>query len=251
MNEDVERQSGVSRAGIHADEDGRTGSGQQSNLDAEGLAAADAARRPAYLIAGAMVVAIILTVLVWQGDELGAKPDRQPLPKIKPVPAFSMTDQDGNTVTQETWLGRPWIADFIFTDCPGPCPKMSQRMLSLQRALTKQGLDFHLASFSLDPLRDRPPVLKKYAQRFKADESRWSFLTCDDEEEAWNLAMEGFLQTVESGNEQHRVIHSTYCIIVGPDGHIRKAANGLDPDVSVDALIRQIVEDMESLQPAA
>ncbi|MGB0715551.1 MAG: SCO family protein [Phycisphaerae bacterium] len=215
-----------------------------------GMEQADVARRPAYLIAGALVVGIIMTVLIWQGNSGGAQ-SASPLPDLKPVPSFVMTNQDGMVVTHETWLGKPWIADFIFTDCPGPCPKMSQRMLSLQRALEEAGLTYHLASFSLDPLRDRPPILKKYAQRFKADESHWSFLTCDDEDFVWELAMDGFMQTVKTGDEEHKVFHSTYFILVGPKGNVRNVYNGLDPDIAVSDLIDKILSDVRSLQPSA
>ncbi len=170
------------------------------------------------------------------------------LPRIKPVPPFELTERSGATVTRETLLGSPWVADFIFTSCPGPCPKMSQRMLAIQRALVREGVGGKLVSFSVDPERDRPSVLKTYAQRFKADADRWWFLTGDDEQSMWTLASEGFFQAVLPGDETHRVEHGTYFIVVGKNGSIRSVHQGLDPDQSVSQLIEDIVGDLRILE---
>ncbi|MHC5111821.1 MAG: SCO family protein [Planctomycetota bacterium] len=199
-----------------------------------------------------LITVMGVVFLVWAFSRTGASnlPDNvavhKELPRIKRAPAFSMINQLGEPVSLETFKGKPWIADFIFTDCPGPCPIMSQRMLTLQRALQSRGMPFHLVSFSLDPLRDRPHVLRKYAERFKADTGVWSFITCDDEEAMWSLAMDGFLQSVGPGDEEHRVIHSTYFVLIGPGGDIRAVYNGLDEDVSVSDLVARIVDDVAS-----
>ncbi|MFQ5462913.1 MAG: SCO family protein [Phycisphaerae bacterium] len=169
------------------------------------------------------------------------------LPRIKPVPEFALTEASGATVTRDTLLGSPWVADFIFTSCPGPCPKLSQRMLAIQRALIRAGVSGRLVSFSVDPQRDRPSVLQKYAQRFKANSDRWWFLTGEDEESMWNLVSEGFLQAVFAGDEDHHVEHSTYLIVVGKSGYIRSVHQGLDPDQSVSGLVDAIVTDLRAL----
>jgi len=174
-------------------------------------------------------------------------PTAPQLPRIKPVPEFTLTEASGATVTRETLLGSPWVADFIFTSCPGPCPKLSQRMLAIQRALIRAGVGGRLVSFSVDPERDRPNVLQKYARRFKANSDRWWFLTGDDEESMWRLVSEGFLQAVFAGDEDHRVEHSTYLIVVGRRGYIRSVHQGLDPDQSVSGLVDAIVADLRAL----
>jgi len=65
--------------------------------------------------------------------------------------------------------GKIWIADFIYTTCPGPCPMISTRMGELQKPLEKT--DVHLVSFSVDPGKDTPDVLRKYADNFHAIQS--------------------------------------------------------------------------------
>ena len=71
--------------------------------------------------------------------------------------------------------GKIWIADFIFTTCPGPCPIISTRMGELQRPLEKT--DVHLVSFTVDPEKDTPEVLRAYAEKLHARPQRWDFLT--------------------------------------------------------------------------
>ena len=89
------------------------------------------------------------------------------LPVIGTVADFSLTNQLGQTVSLAHLRGKVWVADIIFTRCPGPCATMTQRMSELQSALSpNQPVQF--VSLTTDPGFDTPSVLKKYAERFKA-----------------------------------------------------------------------------------
>ncbi|MGA1130385.1 MAG: SCO family protein, partial [Chthoniobacterales bacterium] len=72
----------------------------------------------------AFVLAVVMGYSMWRGSE---RRDIERLPVIREVPGFVLTDQDGNTVTNEDLRGKIWIADFIFTRCKGPCPLMTAR----------------------------------------------------------------------------------------------------------------------------
>jgi protein SCO1/2 len=96
------------------------------------------------------------------------------LPSYGLVPDFTLTDQSNQPfVSANTLRGKVWIADFIFTNCPGPCPRMSAQMRQVDNALH----DVKLVSFTVDPTRDTPEVLQKYAQRYQAEPGVWYFLT--------------------------------------------------------------------------
>jgi protein SCO1/2 len=97
------------------------------------------------------------------------------LPSYGPVADFSLTDQLGRTVTRADFDGAAWVADFIFTRCSGPCPLMTFQMARLADSLEAAPVRF--ASFSVDPERDTPEVLKGYADNYGADHERWRFLT--------------------------------------------------------------------------
>lgn len=103
-------------------------------------------------------------------------PEAAPLPVIGNIAPFSLTNQIGVVTTLEDLRGQVWLADIIFTRCPGPCARMTRQMASVQAALPKDG-QAKLISLTTDPEFDSPEVLKKYGEKFGADPARWHFLT--------------------------------------------------------------------------
>jgi protein SCO1/2 len=99
------------------------------------------------------------------------------LPAYGVVPDFTLTDQTGAAFHSTTALDKKvWVADFVFTNCPGPCPRMSSQMRQVQTALAGNDA-VRFVSFTVDPARDTPPVLAAYAQHFEATPGKWFFLT--------------------------------------------------------------------------
>lgn len=107
---------------------------------------------------------------------LAACSREKPLPVFSGIPAFELTSQQGKPFARTALDGHVWVADFIFTHCEGPCPRMTSHMHVLQG---KTGGDVKLVSFSVDPTRDTPAVLEEYGKKFGADDTRWTFLTGD------------------------------------------------------------------------
>src|SRR5207247_1741010 len=91
------------------------------------------------------------------------------------VPSFQFTNQNEQPFGSAQLAGKIWIADFIYTTCPGPCPMISSRMSELQKPLEKT--EVHLVSFSVDPEQDTPAILRSYAEKLQAEPGRWDFLT--------------------------------------------------------------------------
>ena len=144
---------------------------------------------------------------------LGAACSRpKPLEVLGTVPPFQLTAEDGSEFNSAALRGHVWVADFIFTNCEGPCPRMSGKMETLQR----ESPELTLVSFSIDPARDTPPVLTKYAQQFHADTRRWKFLT-GDQPTLHRLGTSAFhLQAVDG-----TLVHSTRFVLVDKKGRIR------------------------------
>src|SRR5512147_1103929 len=63
------------------------------------------------------------------------------LPVLGQVPEFSLIDSNGQPFSQAQLAGGVWVADFIFTHCPGVCPVLSAQMAKLQRTLARPGSD--------------------------------------------------------------------------------------------------------------
>lgn len=138
------------------------------------------------------------------------------LPAYSAVPDFTLTDQTGAPFSSAAQLeGLVWIADFIFTNCTGPCPRMTSQMHQVQTGLT--GVDgVRLVSFTVDPERDTPPVLAAYASRFEARPGTWFFLT-GPIDALHQLSRNAFMLGDVDGNLQH----STRFVLVDRSSKIR------------------------------
>ena len=161
---------------------------------------------------------IILLIIFLQPDEVEEK-----LPIIAQIPAFDLIDQDGKQFTLNNLKGNVWLADFIFTTCAGPCPIMTERMSTVQHDL----LDINklkFVSFTVNPDYDTPEVLKKYAKRYNADISTWSFVT-GKYEKIQELIANGF----KMGDEEEIVFHSTRFALVDHKGNLRGYYSGTEP----------------------
>lgn len=130
------------------------------------------------------------------------------------APDFSLTERSGEAFSKSRLLGKPWIANFIFTSCAGQCPLMSAQMEKLQSQFSPEtGMQF--VSFTVDPERDTPEVLSEYADRFQAEKGRWFFLT-GPRPEINRILREFFLSPVEEP-----AMHSIRFILVDRDAKIR------------------------------
>ena len=152
----------------------------------------------------------------------------RPIPSYGSVPPFTLVNQDAQPFGSAQLTGKIWIASFIFTFCPGPCPIISSRMSELQRPLEKS--DVHLVSFSVDPERDTPEVLRTYAGKLHARPNRWDFLT-GPRATIYSLLRDGFKLGVSEGDEESGgPIHSTRVVLVDRRGTIRGYYDALAPD---------------------
>jgi cytochrome oxidase Cu insertion factor (SCO1/SenC/PrrC family) len=116
------------------------------------------------------------------------------------LPEFSLTDRTQRRVTRADLLGSVWVTNFIYTRCTDTCPLQSARMAALQRDFPEErGLRF--LSISVDPKRDTPAVLAKYAAGYGADRDRWWFLT-GDKQTIYALIQEGFRLSVEDPTDK-------------------------------------------------
>ena len=144
------------------------------------------------------------------------------------VPGFQLTNQNGQPFGSAQLSGKIWIADFIYTTCPGPCPMISSRMSELQKPLQKT--DVHLVSFSVDPEKDTPEVLRGYADKLQAEPGRWDFLT-GAKPAIYKLSHDGFKLAVSDGSDALGIpVHSTRIVLVDRHGQIRGYYDATEPE---------------------
>jgi len=159
------------------------------------------------------------------------------LPLYASVPDFTLTDQTGAPFDSASALhGQVWVADFIYTTCPGPCPRMSSQMHQVQTALA--GSDgVRLVSFTVDPAHDTPAVLAAYGRNFHAQAGRWFFLT-GPQPALQHLSREVFLL----GNVDGTLEHSTRFVLVDKASRVRGFY-----DTSEQDAVARLIGDAKSL----
>ena len=204
------------------------------------------ASRPLQIVLwGVLAVALIAITLLF----IQARQSRSHLPEYFAVQPFTLTNQLNQAVSLRDLHGRVWVADIIFTRCPGPCPRMTEEMARLQSRFAARD-DFRLVTLTTDPEFDTPAVLERYAGRFKADPSRWYFLT-GPKSEIGALA-QGSLKLGaeekkpdEQQNPADLFIHSTVFVLVDKAGKVRgfyeSLEEGFQDEISaaIESLLRE------------
>jgi cytochrome oxidase Cu insertion factor (SCO1/SenC/PrrC family) len=141
-----------------------------------------------------------------------AKPEEAILPRE--LPEFEFVNQSNEKVSRESLKGKPWVATFVFSRCPGPCPMITGRMRVLQQDMKRY--DVNLISITVDPERDTPEMLTKYSAAFSADLSNWHFLT-GDRSEIYSLIQEGFKMPVGE-IKPGDILHTNRFVLVDAKG---------------------------------
>jgi len=168
---------------------------------------------------------IVLLCLSYVLSRLKPRAAVPALPVIGQVADFTLTNQLGQAVTLADLQGRVWVADIIFTRCAGPCPRMTQQMAELQKALPASS-NARLISLTTDPVYDSPEILQRYGERYGAKAERWWFLTGAARQIA-DLAIDSLKLTAmekqpeERENPADLFIHSTIFVLVDKQARLR------------------------------
>lgn len=199
----------------------------------------------------ALVVLTMLLALALAALKSREAPGQR-LPVYGQIADFTLTNQNGSGVSLADLRGRVWVADIIFTRCPGPCLKMTRQMKELQDALPPSN-QAKLVTLTTDPDFDTPPVMKAYAERFGADPGRWLFLTGAKAHIA-KLAIDSLKLTAiakkpeERESPQDLFVHSTIFVLADKRGQLRgvfeTTGEGIDPQ-PVKAQILAAVSQLE------
>jgi len=185
----------------------------------------------------ALVVLSIGLAFLWSN----LTPKGPPLERYGQVPSFTLTNQLGQPISLASLRGSIWLADVIFTRCPGPCLHMTRQMKAIQEQLPP-GDAVKLVSLTADPEFDSPAVLKEYAAKVKADSSDWHFLT-GPKSDIYTLATQGLklaLQENPGTPIDQQFIHSTRFVLIDPSGQLRSVSfDSSEPDL-VPSVLRAI-----------
>ena len=159
------------------------------------------------------------------------------LPKLYPVPNAQLIDETGRAVPLDALKGNVTVYNFIFTNCTGICPIMTNNMRALTPKIDKDA-PVRFVSISVDPMRDTPAVLAAYAKRNRND-PRWTFLT-GDRDAIVDLSVKGFkLAAGDPMPGGEALLHSGKFAVADKEGIIRGYYDGNEPEVA-DAVVRTV-----------
>ncbi len=194
-------------------------------------------------------VRIVAVLALWWA---GCQQQEEPLPILgekiiengdtiyHTIPDFAFIDQDSQVVTNETFKGKIYVADFFFISCPTICPKVTKQMLRIYKHF-EDDERVALLAHTIDVKHDTIPRLKDYATKLGVRTDKWHFVT-GDKEAIYDIADDYFSIAIEDPDAPGGFDHSGKIILVDDKRRVRSFADGTDPE-SVDRLIA----DMEKL----
>ena len=130
---------------------------------------------------------------------------------------FELTDHHGRTVTDREIIDRPTLIYFGYTFCPDVCPWDAARNAQVVDMLAEQGLAAQPVFVSVDPARDTPEVLARFAGNLHP--AMIGLTGSDEQVRAASQAYRTFFQRHDGdGDEFYLVDHSTFSYLALP-GH--------------------------------
>ena len=157
------------------------------------------------------------------------------------IPDFAFTNQDGNTVTQDTFNDKIYIADFFFTSCPTICPVMKSQMLRVYEKYIDID-EVLILSHTIDPKHDTVEVLADFADRLRVSSNKWHFVT-GNQERIYDIGQNSYMVTSrEDPDEPGGFLHSGAFLLIDKQRRIRGIYDGTKED-KVD----QLLEDIDKL----
>jgi len=162
--------------------------------------------------------------------------------KYHSIPDFSLVNQLGDTITQDTFKDKIYIADFFFTTCLTICPIMTGHMGEIQKVLKDQE-DVLLLSHSVTPVRDSVPVLYQYGVEKGVNPKKWHLVT-GPKKDIYDLARKSYLVAKdEGGSGPFDLVHTENFVLIDKQKRIRGYYDGTDP-----AAVQTLLEDLKVLQ---
>lgn len=156
---------------------------------------------------------------------------------------FQFVDQDSAVITNNTFAGKIYVADFFFTSCRTICPIMKTQMLRIYEQV-KEDPEVLILSHTIDPEYDTVGLLHDFAKRLDVKSEKWHFATGQPKDYVFDLAQKSYLLTaMEDKSEPDGFIHSGAFLLIDKQGRIRGKYDGTKEDD-----VNRLLEDIKRLK---
>jgi protein SCO1/2 len=154
---------------------------------------------------------------------------------------FRFVDQDSNMVTNNTFKGKIYIADFFFTTCPTICPKMNAQLVRVYDKF-KDNPNVKILSHTIDPAHDTVAVLKHFADRLGVSSDTWHFVT-GSQDDIYEIGQNSYMVTaMEDKSAPGGFLHNGALILVDPERRVRGIYDG-----TVEDDVNRLMDDIPKL----
>jgi protein SCO1/2 len=158
--------------------------------------------------------------------------------KYHSIADFKLVNQNGDTITQNTYADKIYVADFFFTTCPSICPVMTANLAEVQDEF-KDDNEVLLLSHSVTPEIDSVAQLKKYAVEKGVIDQKWNLVT-GDKKQIYELARKSYMAVMDDGDGgAYDMIHTENFMLIDKERRIRGYYDGTNKE-EVEKLIRDI-----------
>ena len=162
--------------------------------------------------------------------------------KYHKIADFSLINQNGDTITQEIYKNKIYVADFFFTTCQTICPIMTDNMVDIQKEI-KNDEEVLLLSHSVTPQIDSVAQLKRYAIKKGVIDSKWNLVT-GDKGEIYRLARKSYLAVKDDGmSDDYGMVHTENFMLIDKKRQIRGYYDGTKKDE-----IKRLLKDLKTLK---
>lgn len=158
--------------------------------------------------------------------------------KYHRIADFSLINQNGDTITQEFYKNKIYVADFFFTTCQTICPIMTDHMYEIQKQ-TISDPEILLLSHSVTPKIDSVAQLKRYAKKKLVNSSKWNLVT-GDKKQIYELARKPYLAVKDAGDGgPYDMIHTENFMLIDKKRQIRGFYDGTNFE-EIERLLKDI-----------
>ena len=156
---------------------------------------------------------------------------------------FRLINQNNETITNDNFKSKIYVADFFFTTCPTICKEMTKHFKYLQKVFRDDD-ELMFLSHTVFPENDSVPVLKAYALEHNVNDAKWHLAT-GDKRHIYELARKSYFAVVDGGGDggEYDFIHTENFILVDKKRQIRGYYDGTNMEE-----IRKLVRDIEILK---
>jgi protein SCO1/2 len=169
-----------------------------------------------------------------------------PLDKDLTKKSYRLVNQDSVLVKfPESVLGNITVMGFIYTHCPDICPMTTHNMILTERKLIKAGIeDIKFVALSFDPERDKPSVLKKFAELRDINFKNWTLAT-GDQKILYDLLRRFDVRAIatdsvfyDDGEVSYSMMHTDRISLINKEGRLKK--NYAGSKINIEELIKDI-----------